>query len=344
MTDKMGDQILGVWKIVSWKAHTAAGVFRSLARSQGDVVEFTMKGHYYSHTNKEKVCRYKSQTRAIPWRLDLVSGWPWTRGRVCNKGIYSIEGHKLTVAFAADGYPRPKRFSPDEAHVHVLEYERLTDDSVSALRRTTAGWKDLLRPTSNQELIEYLSQRGQAVREAEGIESSWMPVGTISVVTGILWAADPCSGWSIEDSSTQVPNGTYWVEVRVMSIRGSRRISRVRARLSDVKKPDLGQVVWRTANDTAHVGIADLPALDEALEHLAADDPRGIDGVWNDVIPHELNEEVGVFQPLAADPATMIYVASGLGDGSWPVHELLDQSRRIGIEIEFIPSGSITRD
>ena len=334
---RQANPIAGLWKISSWRAHPDWGVFQMLSGGQGDVVEFRLNHTCYLWTYRHKLCRYRVRGRTIPARIDLLCGLPWSSGRVRNRGIFELNGRRLTTAFSANGFPRPVRLEPDEPYITVLDYDRLDETNLEAMKRSITAIRqvDVRDARASNELLRYLRPTAGERRgpRTEQVKPHWLPFCDLEVTTGWLWAGDPYHSWGAEDSSVEVPCGTYRVEGQGAEHEGARFISLLRVRLSRVPEPVAGKRVGKVMTDIATIGIADVAALDEVIDRLASGDPRGGGGLVEDLLEVQLLEkDFAVLQPDPTAPASMACVPTR-GDGVWPVYELLHDKQRVGIEI-----------
>ena len=332
--------IVGLWKITSWRAHPEWGVRLMLCGGQGDVVEFRSNHQYYCWTYNHKLCRYRVRGKTGSGKIDLLLGIPWTAGRYRNRGIFELHGRGLTAAFSASGFPRPVRLAPDEPYIVVLEYDRLDETALEAMKKKTSAIRQVHVPDARDgnELLRYLRATGGKRRASRTpqAEMRWLPFCDLEVTTGRLWAGDPFHGWHPDEFSVAVPCGTYCVEGQVAEHKGTRFISCLRVRLARVSAPTVGKSVGEVMTDIATLGIADLLALDEVIDRMASDDPRGGVGLVEDLLQVQLLEkDAAVLKPDPASSASMACAPTG-GDGSWPVHELLHDGLCVGVEIPLI--------
>ena len=81
-------------------------------------------------------------------------------------------------------------------------------------------------------LEEYLNAglEGLPKDGAKGVASEWMPVASLVVKHGSLWAGDPYVCDAEDGCTIDVPNGEYAVEAQGYDFNGTRIIGRVRAR------------------------------------------------------------------------------------------------------------------
>jgi hypothetical protein len=108
-----------------------------------------------------------------------------------------------------------------------------------------------------------------------------------------------------------------------------KRISRLRTWLHGTA-PTLGDQIGDTWTDTALTGICDYKTFRLAWDRDAAAAYATIMPTFGSADTH------GVAVLDADEGAIMPFVSSGFGDGEFPVNGLVVDSRRVGVEIEFI--------
>ena len=230
-------------------------------------------------------------------------------------------------------------------------FKQEADGSTPKVKRPKASTrKEVVRPKGNRRgltrIRKYLdgsSSRRRKAMGAVGVETDWMEVCTIQVPSGTLWAGDTGFSWAeaMEGGGcvVDVPKGTYRVEAKGMSFADVRRISRLRACLSRIKTPVLGDEVDSAGTDSGQVGVGDPIALKEAFEAVCGNE---VDQAL-DLLEQQTEPACGIIQPNPKGNATVAFVPSGFGDGTGPVFELVSRGkgRVVGIELEFIPPGTI---
>ncbi|WP_010581967.1 hypothetical protein [Schlesneria paludicola] len=163
----------------------------------------------------------------------------------------------------------------------------------------------------------------------KGEESDWIEFATLSIVSGKLRVSDPMFFRDLPPSPTfDVESGTYRIMVKTITYPGDRRVSRLRAILTEPSS--LGPRLDDVGVDFAQVGIFDPVVLDEAGEKM--------DNAESEKMVADLDaiQEFGVVQLGADERAIMPLAVSGFGDGGYPIHELLLDGKRVGIEVVFI--------
>ena len=110
-----------------------------------------------------------------------------------------------------------------------------------------------------------------------------------------------------------------------------KRISRLRL-VQDVPH-ELGELLGTTVADVGYTGACDHEALLKSV-------------VGNEEAAEKLAQKVFDIDDfgkvaLPADPEAALHiVSSGFGDGEFPVRELISESGRVGVEVEFIEPGA----
>jgi hypothetical protein len=163
----------------------------------------------------------------------------------------------------------------------------------------------------------------------KGEESDWVQFASLPVISGKLRVSDPMFFRDLPPSPTfDVECGTYRVTAKTITYAGDRRVSRLRAMVKEPSSfgPRLGDV----RVDFGQVGIFDPVILDEAGEKM--DNAEGEKMIANlDAI-----REFGVVQLGPDERAVLPLAVSGFGDGGYPIHELLLDGKRVGLEVVFI--------
>lgn len=162
-----------------------------------------------------------------------------------------------------------------------------------------------------------------------GDESDWIEFASLPVISGKLRVSDPMFFRDLPSSPTfDVECGTYRVLAKTITYPGDKRVSRMRAFL---KEPaTLGPRVDDVGVDFAQVGIFDPVILDQAAERMDHAEGEKM------IADLEAIQEFGAIQLGAEEQAIMPVAASGFGDGRYPIHELLLDAKRVGLEVVFI--------
>ena len=101
---------------------------------------------------------------------------------------------------------------------------------------------------------------------AEPIESEWLDICPLALVSGELGVIDPSV---FEGETVEMSAGIYQAQARVMDWADDRRVSRLRvARCQEVR---LGGQVGSVGVDFAQVGVVDWDAAQRAAESLDAE-------------------------------------------------------------------------
>jgi hypothetical protein len=163
-----------------------------------------------------------------------------------------------------------------------------------------------------------------------GTESPWLVIGDLAITSGWLWTGDPMVLSRDDGVAIEVPTGNYTIEGKALDFAGHRRISRVRAFLTDVENPTLGIEVSRMGTECAVATIADIGEIEQAIEESGATEFD--EGLW-DVI----NKVCGVAHLALSDQMISFgFVQSGLGDGNYPVYLLKEKTEVVGLEVQFM--------
>ena len=162
-----------------------------------------------------------------------------------------------------------------------------------------------------------------------GQESDWIEFASLPIVSGKLRVADPMFFRDLPPSPTfDVESGTYRVMAKIITYPGDRRVSRLRAILT--QPSTFGPGLYDVGVDFAQVGIFDPVVLDEAGENM--------DNAKGEEMLADLGaiQEFGVVRLGADERAIMAVAVSGFGDGGYPIHDLLLDGKRVGVEVVFV--------
>ncbi|RPI62507.1 MAG: hypothetical protein EHM48_03975 [Planctomycetaceae bacterium] len=182
-----------------------------------------------------------------------------------------------------------------------------------------------LLPVAAEGLIAFLKgNRRKLPREGEkGTLTSWMLLCKMGLASGQLWAGDPMLPNDSDGCVADLPVGHYLVEARCMVYGTSKFVSQLRIRREDADKCETSCEIGTVGTDSAQIAVCDVALLrdkryDESLENLddKADGLCGVLRIGEYLIP---------------------YVASGFGDGTGPVFELLQKKKPVGIMLDFFP-------
>ena len=122
-----------------------------------------------------------------------------------------------------------------------------------------------------------------------------------------------------------VAPGEYVVSI----IGGNRDAKRVRVCLAGVAEPKKGKEVGQVSVDHAAVAICDYDALFAAAK---ADPEAYSDWTQDDCESAVWEKQSGVLE-FGGTP--IAHLKTGIGDGTFPVFELLDGNRVVGMECSF---------
>ena len=179
-------------------------------------------------------------------------------------------------------------------------------------------------------LKEYLAEgkEGQPDDDVIGVPSSWMHVGTLTIVSGSIWAGDPHLCNEEDGCIAEVPSGEYVIEAQVVDFDGIRVIGRARARLATARDISLGSEVGDTGTDSGIIGFCDMTSLDDAVSNDYDKFEEIIEG-------HNFGR-FGVIQARMDGDIEIVYVQSGFGDGWGPVYALIADDECVGFELDFL--------
>lgn len=168
----------------------------------------------------------------------------------------------------------------------------------------------------------------------KGIPSEWMPVGTVNITQGSLWAGDPYVCNEEDGFIVNVPNGKYTIEAQGFDFEGYRVIGRARARLTLESDFTHCKKAGKTGTDSAIIAICDMKALDIAI--------AGDDDGFQEKIMNINYKQFGRIDFRMDDDIELVYVQSGFGDGVGQVYKLLEGDTCVGIELDFLPEENIS--
>jgi hypothetical protein len=178
-------------------------------------------------------------------------------------------------------------------------------------------------------LKDRLSKRGKLPK---GAGTEWLPLCTLDVTTGALWAGDPHLANADDGHVTRVPAGRYVVEGIARAQGRDRVVSRLRVRLASEKNPTVGKELGDTGTDSAMIGVCDIKAFDKACGRDPGDEVQ-------DAIEAQTGAGCGVIRLRKFPGAIMPFVPTG-SDGGGPVLALMSGRKRVGIELSFVDDAS----
>jgi hypothetical protein len=175
-----------------------------------------------------------------------------------------------------------------------------------------------------------ITTQGQLHRNLpKGDESDWIEFAALSIISGKLRVSDPMFFGDLLASRTfDVECGTYRVMAKIMTYPGDRRVSRMRAILREPSS--FGSRLDDVGVDFAQVAVFDPVVLDQAAKKM--DEAEG--EKW--VAALNAVQEYGIVRLGSDKQAIMPVATSGFGDGGYPIHELLLDGKRVGVEVVFI--------
>ncbi len=187
--------------------------------------------------------------------------------------------------------------------------------------------------TSDTPLAGFLSSPPDAPaarRGDRGEESGWLFHCEVPVRGRRLQIADvQMAGNDGEGVVLDVAPGIYAVEARVMTYGIDRRISRVRV-YPNGAGVTLGPQAGDVGVDLAAVAICDVDRLAGWAQRHEDDWEE-----WGESLWYERTAQAGVY-PCAPADTVVAFVDSGFGDGTFPVHHLIADSRPVGLEAVFL--------
>lgn len=184
-----------------------------------------------------------------------------------------------------------------------------------------------------KKLKAYLRAKGtgRPGKGAKGIPSEWFPVCKLKLAGPKLLVIDPSFAPAATDGLlVRAAPGNYAVSAKCLYFNGDRRIARLRLLLEGATKAVVGARVGKTWSDTGAIGVIDHKVFSEAW---GDDDDASYERIRETIEDVEFCD-VAILS--RAKGAIMPFVESGFGDGTFPVYELLEKRRRVGIEVEFI--------
>lgn len=178
-------------------------------------------------------------------------------------------------------------------------------------------------------LKDYLTKRGTVPK---GGGAQWLPLCTLDVTTGALWAGDPHLANADDGHVTKVPPGRYVVEGMARAQGRDRVVSRLRVRLASEKNPTVGKELGDAGTDSAMIGVCDIKAFDKACGRDAGE-------AVQEAIEAQTGAGCGVIRLRKFPGTVMPFVPTG-SDGGGPVLALMSGRKRVGIELSFVDEES----
>jgi len=170
----------------------------------------------------------------------------------------------------------------------------------------------------------------KAARGSSGKTTDWLLFTELVIKTRRLLICDFQFVPKTEDGLVvELEPGEYRVEATGMDFDGDRRISGLRV-IRPNSTATRGNRLGETWTDTATCSVCELDAVQKEWNSLG-EEPAA-DKLMEE---YERGEGCGIFR--VTECASVIpYVSSGFGDGAFPVFELIQDGKRVGIEVEFI--------
>jgi hypothetical protein len=163
-----------------------------------------------------------------------------------------------------------------------------------------------------------------------GVESTWTELAQIPIVSGKLCLSDI---WACADDymrrAFDVPPGNYSVAIKTIAFADrEKRVSRLRALQGSAE--ERGQKIEHLGVDSWYVTCFDLEVADHVFCTMTDEQRDAADQASKSI------EFAGVTS-IGPDPGMILPVAfSGFGAGYFPIFELTDRGRRVGVEVIFI--------
>ncbi len=158
----------------------------------------------------------------------------------------------------------------------------------------------------------------------------WNEVTTISIEGNVISVKDAMIMLSEDEEFPEWPSincepGEYIFEINVPS---PFHAHRARIRKID-SEPELGKEIGQVDVDHGFIGFIDYEKFLAAVKNNYSEY-----GEWTAM---DLDDELSLnFSGMIKfDSATLLYVRSGDGDGTYPCYELLQNGARVGIECVF---------
>lgn len=163
-----------------------------------------------------------------------------------------------------------------------------------------------------------------------GIENDWLPVTTLFVTHGSLWAGDPHTVDAEQGVLIEVPNGQYAFEAKGMDFAGRRAVSRIRASPIGVQAMSLGRHIGDTGTDTGMIAVCDLRALNNVVQEQGE--------VFQETVMNHSYQLSGEIHVAIGPGFDLPYVAVAFGDTGAKAFELQSDDSCVGFELEFLAS------
>ena len=177
--------------------------------------------------------------------------------------------------------------------------------------------------------FDVTNQRDSHDRLPDGDESEWTIIARLPIMSGKIAVSDPMFYRDLPPPTTfEIANATYDVAIKLMNYPGDQRVSRLRVLLGQTA--DFGPRLEDVGVDFAQVGVFDPRVLEKASESLSEKQCEELIEQFNTMHLYSVAQ-------FGSEPnAMMPFANSGFGDGRYPIHDLLRDGNRVGIEIVFI--------
>jgi hypothetical protein len=156
----------------------------------------------------------------------------------------------------------------------------------------------------------------------------WQELGILPVRSGKVWVGDAQFAASEGDGEVvELAPGNYEGRIRRLNFDGDIRVSHLQL-VQVGAVPQRGAQIGETWADTASQGVCDF----EIYRLVSAD----YEPYWEQSEAALTSGEPGRYVHDAEREAVLIHTESGWGDGTFKLFELIDDGRRVGIEVEMI--------
>jgi hypothetical protein len=183
-----------------------------------------------------------------------------------------------------------------------------------------------------EQLSEYLEQPLSQEYRPDGVESDWLDVYNLELRSDTISVGD-ATFFPHEQVKLAIEPGIYHIQAKVLDYGIDRRISRLRAMLSDPSLEMCRVPIGEIPVGFATVGLCDLPLFLAALERIS-NDLEQFEAAYTS---HFMTDQLYGVIELAGSPHTeMVFVQSGWGAGRYNVYQLALETRSVGIEVVFI--------
>jgi hypothetical protein len=190
------------------------------------------------------------------------------------------------------------------------------------------------------ELTQLLTDDEWPDEGTTGRDLGWFDVAQLDLKSGTLWVGDPAFSWAElaggDGNRITLEPGRYLVSAFVMAFGGGNFIARLRVCCVGTSEPRLGGELAQAVTDSAAVGVCDAEQMLVAYRAEFGDD-RNAGALFLENFDFQ---RAGLLRVAKETGPALVYVQSGFGDGGGPVLELLEDDRRVGVELPFIETGT----